>query len=348
MCFFYTDTDVTWQPRTSVKWQILDYYLKDHPDRALVEWCLDSFKNGFSLGMVGTPSPWPDPKNGKKVLKDPETTWKLIKDEIDKGFILGPFKTRPIKDLFCVPINIVEKEMSSGLYRLIQDFSFPWGDPNNGINVLVPSENKKVKYAGMDQVAELALRLGPKSEAIRIDIKSAFKLLPLSVRFWKFTGFKFRQAFFIQTQTPFGATASCLHFERVAGLIEWVILDQINWALMTHYLDDFWLTQKTRALLRLLAENFVRIVEQEMGFPISHNKTLGPAQVLDFVGLTADLVNMCITLPDAKRKKVVKMINKLLKAYEKGTFVTVKDLEKCTGTLNFATQAIPVGRPWLQ
>ena len=42
------------------------------------------------------------------------------------------------------------------------------------------------------------------------------------------------------------------------------------------------------------------------------------------------------------------MINKLLRAYEKGTFVTVKDLEKCTGTLNFATQAISVGRLWLQ
>ena len=219
---------------------------------------------GFSLGMVGTPTPWPNPKNGKKVLKDSETTWKLIKDEIDKGFILGPFKTKPIKDLFCVPINIVEKEMSSGLYRLIQDLVFRGGDSKNGINALVPRENKKVKYAGMDQVAELALRLGPKSEAIRIDIKSAFKLLPLVVRFWKFTGFKFREAFFIQTQTPFGVAASCLHFERVAGLIEWVIMDQMSWALMTHYLDDFWLTQKTRALLRLLAENFVRIVEQEM------------------------------------------------------------------------------------
>ena len=32
----------------------------------------------------------------------------------------------------------------------------------------------------------------------------------------------------------------------------------------------------------------------KIGIPISYNKTLGPATKLNFVGLTADLVNLCI------------------------------------------------------
>ena len=42
------------------------------------------------------------------------------------------------------------------------------------------------------------------------------------------------------------------------------------------------------------------------------------------------------------------MVAKLLLAHKKCTFVSIKDLEKCTGMLNYACQAIPIGHPWLQ
>ena len=313
----------------------------------MVNWCINGFKNGFTLGLEGEPIPWPDPPNSKLVQQNPQTTWELIKDEIKKGFIIGPFKQKPIPGLLCVPINIVEKETSSGLYRLVQDFSYPWEQPDNGINTLVPDKNKRVTYSGMDDIAHFAIKLGT-SYAMRIDIKHAFKLLPLAVSQWRLTGFKFKGAYFIQTQTPFGAVASCLHFEWVARLILWVIRHEVPQAFLCSYLDDFWLTQKELKDLQNLANHFYRIVESEMGFPISHNKTLGPATKLDFVGLTADLVNLRISFPEQKRLKALKYIEVLLQAYENNDFVKVKDIERCTGMLNYACQAIPVGRPWLQ
>ena len=186
----------------------------------------------------------------------------------------------------------MEKETSSGLYRLIQDFSYPWDDEKNGTNTMVPKENKRVSYSGIDDVARMALQLGSLSWAMRIDIKHAFKCLPLAPSQWCLMGFRFRGAFFIQTQTPFSASASCLHFEKVARLLKWIIQNEHPSALITNYLHDFWLTQKTKEQLTCLASIFSQIIEQEIGFPISHNKTLGPAMVLNFVGLTADLVNL--------------------------------------------------------
>ena len=155
-------------------------------------------------------------------------------------------------------------------------------------------------------------------------------------------------AYFIQTQTPFGASASCLHFERIAHLLRWIIQHAHPSAFITNYLDDFWLTQKTQSQLIQLLQRFISIIETEIGFPISHNKTLGPSTRLDFVGLTADLVHLRILLPEDKRTKCLNLINKLLKAYLRNRFVKVKDLEHCAGVLNYACQAIPVGRPWLQ
>ena len=148
--------------------------------------------------------------------------------------------------------------------------------------------------------------------------------------------------------STFGALASCLHFERVARLLRWIIQNEYPTASITNYLDDFWLTQKTKIQLTKLAAFFMNIVEHELGFPISHNKTIGPAQVLDFVGLTVDLINLRVSLPRDKMIKSLKIINNLLAAHCRGQYVSVKDLEKCTGILNYACQAIPIGRPWLQ
>ena len=342
------ESNLPCESRTSVKWHILNHYLKSHPDRQLVSWCIEGFKHGFNLGLTGTPQPWPDPPNSAKVRQYPKITWDLIKDEISKGFILGPFRNKLLPNLICVPINIVEKETSSGLFRLIQDFSYPWQDRENGINALVPKENKTVTYSGIDDVAWMALDLGPHSWAMRIDIKHTFKCLPLAPSQWHLTGFTFLGAYFIQTQTPFGASASCLNFERVARLLRWIIQNEYPSAGITNYLDDFWLTQKTEAQLTTLSNNFLQIVEKELGFPISHNKTIGPAQVLDFVGLTVDLINLRVSLPRDKTIKSLKIINILLTAHDKCQYVSVKDLEKCTGILNYACQAIPIGRPWLQ
>ena len=222
---------------------------------------------------------------------------------------MGPFKTKPIDSLLCLRINIIKKETSSGLYRLVQDFSYPWHDDTNGINALVPDKNKKVHYSGIDDIARMALKLGSPSHAMRIDIKHTFKLLPLVPNQWHLTAFKFRGTYFIQTQTLFGTSASCLHFEKVAQLINWVIRNEIPWVLLCSYLDDFWLTQKRLPDLIKLANHFYRIVEKELGFSVSHNKTLGPATKLNFVGLTADLVDLSITLPEDKHIKSIKLID---------------------------------------
>ena len=70
--------------------------------------------------------------------------------------------------------------------------------------------------------------------------------------------------------------------------------------------------------------------------------------ILDFVGLTADLTHLRIALSADKITKSLVIIDKLLTVHKTRKFVKIKDLERCTGILNYACQAIPVGCPWLQ
>ena len=73
-------------PKTTVRWCRMAHYLISFPDRSEVDWVVSGFRYGFSLGMQGTPSPWADPPNGRKVQRNQAATWDLIKSELDSNF----------------------------------------------------------------------------------------------------------------------------------------------------------------------------------------------------------------------------------------------------------------------
>ncbi len=62
-----------------------------------------------------------------------------------------------------------------------------------------------------------------------------------------------------------------------------------------------------------------------------HQKTIGPAQSTDFVGLMTNLRDHTLELPEDKRLKCVARLRKVILVYEKETPVTVKSLEKLAG-----------------
>ena len=185
--------------------------------------------------------------------------------------------------------------------------------------------------------------------AARMDIKQAFKNLPIRKDQWFLMGFKFQGKFFVHTQVPFGAAASCQLFEKVYSLhcLQWILTNATGHPFIDHYLDDFYLLERTKDRLWSLMSKFTEVVEKKIGFPLSHNKTIGPDQIIEYVGLTTDLECMCISLPDDKCQKASTGLDHLLSAHAQEHYITVKDLEKVAGLLNFTCQALPMAKPFL-
>ncbi len=246
------------------------------------------------------------------------------------------------------PINFVRKLTSVGKQRLIQDFSYPYDQLQNGVNALVPPENKKVKYSGVFTVAAMAWALQDKELwAARMDIKRAFKNLPIKKDQWYLMGFKFQNKFFVHTQVPFGVAVSCQLFEKVVHCLQWILIHITGHPFIDHYLDDFYLLERSKSRLTSLMGQFTEVVEKKIGFLLSHNKTMGPDQVREYMGLTTGLKRMCISLPEDKMQKALSWVNHLLEAFDWGQFVLVKALEKAAGMLNFTCQVLPVAKPFL-
>ena len=85
----------------------------------------------------------------------------------------------------------------------------------------------------------------------------------------------------------------------------------------------------------------------EMGMPIAIEKTLGPIQILDYLGLIWNFINQVVAILEKKRVKCLEKVQVILDAQANKKKVTVKQIQQVARSLNFICQAIPAGLPFL-
>ena len=101
--------------------------------------------------------------------------------------------------------------------------------------------------------------------------------------------FTLNRKIYINACLLFGAGSSCLIFERVAGALQWIITNKTGCSWISHFLDDFPLLHKTCSSLQIFVDQFYRIMK-DIGMPIAIEKTLGPTQILKYLGLILDFI----------------------------------------------------------
>ena len=108
----------------------------------------------------------------------PEVISEYLRKECSLGRMLGPFRddARGMPPLHVNHFGVIPKGHNTGKWRLITDLSFPPGfSVNDGID---PSLCSMV-YTTVDEVAVLASRLGRGALLAKIDIESAYRLIPV-------------------------------------------------------------------------------------------------------------------------------------------------------------------------
>ena len=96
-------------PLKRVKPDRLKHYLRNHPDRELVDYLIDGYTNSFKLGWTQRLRPQGPSTNSCEVQRHPQEMQELVDKEIQLGHILGPFKTKPFNDMVYLPLNIMPK-----------------------------------------------------------------------------------------------------------------------------------------------------------------------------------------------------------------------------------------------
>ena len=95
-----------------------------------------------------------------------------------------------------------------------------------------------LSYITVDQVATAAMQLGQGSLLVKIDIQSAYRLIPVHPQDRQKLGTLWNGRLYIDGMLPFGLRSASKIFLAVADALEWCV-GQRGVEHIFHYLDDF-------------------------------------------------------------------------------------------------------------
>ncbi len=338
---FVNKSDLISLATSPIKYNVLKEYLKNHPDRSLVNFLINGFKEGFNIDYLGPQfENW---SNFNEISHDDEELNLIdskLQVEIAENRIAGPFDEAPLPNFRVSPIFLVPKRVP-GEFRLIHNLSHPKDD---SINDYIPDEAAAVKYSKIDDAINIIQRNRWKAPFLaKTDIKGAFKLLPIHLKSLNLLGFKHRGKYYVSKTMPQGCKTSCRIFDSFSAAVHWCLDSETGTMCTIHYIDDFLFIGENKEMCEKIMNTFKKICK-DMGIPLVLEKSEGPCQIIIFLGLTIDTVNELIIIPDEKIQDLLKRIDEMLT--HKST--KLKPLQSLIGLLNFVCRACQPGRAFMR
>ena len=323
---------------TPIKVAVLLDLLVEYPQLQDADILRKGFTEGFSLGYKGPRLPR-DSQCLASAAARPDIVHHKLASEIALGRIAGPFAECPFTNLQCSPIGLIPKRDPNS-FRLIQHLSFP---VDNTINDFIDRDLCAVHYASFDNAVALALSAGEGAWLAKADIKSAFRLLPICPDDYELLGFSFQGMFYYDRCLPMGCSVSCALFEKFSTFLEHYVKRMAGTSLVTHYLDDFLFVGPSPATCLQLLTCFQSLCST-LGVPLAPEKTVGPAQVLTYLGLDINTVDRTVCIPADKVQATSRLIEQALDKQK----ISLQNIQSIVGSLNFLCRAIPSGRAFLR
>jgi len=327
--------------RTPLKHDRWAALLTEHPNQEEVQEVLNFIKEGARIHFEPSPDSqipiYNSDINLTSARDDPETINQFIKDELALNRIAGPFSSPPFPQYQVSPLGVVPKE--GGKSRVIFHLSFP-----NGLSVNDSIPKLECKLGSFDSALEKINQAGPGTLLAKVDIKSAFRLIPVHNDDIHNLCFQWQGKYYVDCCLPFGMRSSPPLWERAARLLHWMFSHHLNIPLIEHYVDDFlFILPTTTDQARIKLQQIIALCN-DLGVPLSHNKIEGPDTTLTFLGLGIDTVAGIAFIPSAKREKIMK----ILTAVHMQTHLLTKVLRSTLGSLYFLTRIIPQGKAFLR
>ena len=314
---------------TPVKPDRLYYYLRGYSDfhRNLL---VSGFKFGFKIHNLVFHHVDGD-LNSKSACIAPEIVDQKISKECNAGRVMGPLLSSPFEKFVISPLGLRAKKQP-GEYRVIHNLSHPFG---KSVNDGIPTEFSTVQYATVSDAISHILSFGKNCFMAKTDIKSAYRIVPIHPSDQKLLGFKWRGNYYFDKCLPMGCSSSCKIFETFSTALEWIISQKLTNVKVIHVLDNFLFIAPTFQLCQSALDLFIQIYA-DIGVPLAPDKTEGPSNVISFLGIELDTINMLASLPQDKVDKFLVIIHEFLTARS----ATLKKIQSLCGMLNFACSII--------
>ena len=178
----------------------------------------------------------------------------------------------------------------------------------------------------------------------KIDLKNAFRLIPVRPSDWNLLGMQWRGKFYIDTFLPFGLRSAPFLFNHLSVAIHWILQHKHSVYHLLYYLDDFFTASAPAS--QECSSNFSAMLSlcRKINAPVKPSKIEGPTTCLTFQGVLIDTSTMTASITDERKQDLLSSLRSLLHHSK----CTKRQLLSLIGKLSFACKVIPAGRIFLR
>jgi type III secretion system FlhB-like substrate exporter len=149
-------------------------------------------------------------------LERPQVVTEYLANECAEGRVLGPLNGDEFQQVHTSRFGVIPKG-STGKWRLIVDMSSPEGA---SVNDAIKNSLCSLTYVGTKDAAREIVARGRGALMAKVDIKSAYRNIPVHPDDRWLMGMLWEGALFIDTALPFGLRSAPNLFSAVA---EWIV-----------------------------------------------------------------------------------------------------------------------------
>ena len=178
----------------------------------------------------------------------------------------------------------------------------------------------------------------------KIDLKNAFRLIPVRPEDRNLLGICWRNKFYIDTCLPFGLRSAPYLFNQLSVAIHWILQNSYGVQYLLHYLDDFFTAGPADSLQ--CAENLQSMFTlcRDINAPIKMSKVEGPTTSLIFLGIHLDSKTMEASISDERKCALLDELSWMRHRVK----CTKRELLSLIGKLSFCCKVVPSGRIFLR
>ena len=323
---------------TPLRYTTWQGHLRPHPHQDLVQYFLQGIATGFRIGFDGS-STQSAKNNLKSAVDHLAVIDDYLHDELSLGRISGPYRPSMCPDVHINRFGVIPKNHQLGKWRLITDLSYP---PGNSVNDGIPAELCSLSYVTIDDAILNILESGRDTMLAKIDIKSAFRLLPVHPADRHLLGMRWKDQVYIDHCIPFGLRSAPKLFNILADLLA-EIAQNAGVSYLIHYLDDYLTMGPPASSVCQNNVNTFLSLCAELGVPLATDKLEGPSTTLSFLGIILDTHQMEIRLPS---NKLIRMLE-LLTTWLPRRKARKREILSLVGTLQHATKVVRPGRSFV-
>ena len=176
------------------------------------------------------------------------------------------------------------------------------------------------------------------------DMSMAFRHVPMRVEDYPLLVLKAyhpvtgKLYYFLDKCLPFGSSVSCAIFQEVSNGIAHIFRIKVQ-CCTVNYLDDFFFVALLQGFCDAQINAFIAICNK-IKFPVSLEKTVWASCVMTFLGFLIDSENQIVCVPMDKVIRARELIEQFLNRKK----VTVREVQKLCGFLNFLCRCVVPGR----